>query len=188
MVDGFFLLYQNPIDRQVKINESDACYLYRKKFLLQLKSDWINKLDSTYLISTNIEEKERNCKDWSKRKMKRKRLFRMLNGPSRCSVDVYTSILIGQAVAWKDFSFTDGVKGIKSPVSLIEFFLDIYTHHSRLKNDTNNNNETDGSKWLIVVVSLDTHCSITVSLSLSVSFSLLLSDVRTISQHHYAYE
>jgi len=45
----------------------------------------------------------------------------------------------------------------------------------RLKNDTKNNNETGGSKWLIVVVvlSLDAHCSITVSPSLSLSAALL---------------
>ncbi len=51
----------------------------------------------------------------------------------------------------------------------------------RLKNDTKNNNETDGSKWLIVVVvvvvSLDAHCSITVSLSLPLPLFYPLSSI-----------
>jgi hypothetical protein len=94
----------------------------------------------------------------------------MLNAPGVCSARVYTDILIGQAVTWKYFSFTDDIKWIKSRSTILRFllfklFICICTRRSRLKNDTNNNNETDGSKWLIVVVfSLDAHCSIALSL------------------------
>jgi hypothetical protein len=103
--------------------------------------------------------------------MKRNIFFIMLNVPGVCSVRVYTDILIGQAVTWKYFSFTDDIKWIKSCSTILRFllfklFICICTRRSRLKNDTNNNNETDGSKWLIVVVfSLDAHCSIALSLS-----------------------
>ncbi len=92
---------------------------------------------------------------------------------SCCVFNIF--ILIGQAVAWKYLSFTDGIKRIKSHCTILIFLSSSTCTHVIVvsKNDTNNNNETDGSEWLIVVVvvSLDAHCSNTLSLSIPLALS-----------------
>jgi len=45
----------------------------------------------------------------------------MLNGAAVCSIHAYTYKLIGQAVAWKYLSLTDGVKWIKSRSTILIF-------------------------------------------------------------------